>query len=108
MTEPSMFIRWRTSSSGEIRRMECVRETDCNIWHVNDLYNSNRGQPLRQPCQERKTAQWHRYHNTWAEAHAHLLKNARDTVERATSRLKEAEKWHEQVWNMKQPTEETQ
>ncbi len=108
MAEPSVFIRWRTSSSGEIRRMECVRETDQCIWHVTDLYNSNRGRPLTKPCREKKIADRHQYHDTWAEAHAYLLKRARDSIERATSRLRAAEDYHYQVFRMKQPTEKAQ
>ncbi len=106
MTTLATFIRWRTSWSGEIRRIECVRETDQYIWYVTDLYNSNRGQPLKKPCREKKTADRQQYHNTWEEAHAYLLKSARDSIERATSRLRTAEAYYEQVWSMKKPAEE--
>ena len=60
----------------EIRAIDVERETESSIWY----------EGRRHP----KAAQSTTYHDTWGEAHAHLMSKAADEIEQASKALNRA------------------
>lgn len=75
-----MITKWRWSRiNDEIVRVECAKETDKTV-----VLGGKYGR------RENKISDYHCYFDTWAEAHAHALRRARDLVGHAEARLTRA------------------
>lgn len=70
------IVKYETSKFGRvpILRVECERETEQSVFVINPKY------PNIKPSRQAKISSYSQYHDTWADAHAHLLAMAEASV----------------------------
>jgi len=74
-------IKYR-ASCGRIEFVEVLRETEKQVIVA---YCRHDGKPAER--REAKISEWHSWHDTWADAHAALVKQAQDEVDEFQGRL---------------------
>jgi hypothetical protein len=80
-------VPWRVEA--KITPVEVERETESSVW-----INGNR---------RAKITEWDTFHDTWDEAHAHLLKHAEQQAQSARRNLEAANGSLGNVKGMKRP-----
>lgn len=84
-TPAAPLIRWltRTWQADYIERIECTRETADSYWTIpTNMY----GKPVVGQ-KDRRHLKGGELHNSWEEAHAHLIRRANEAVEIEHSRV---------------------
>jgi len=76
-----MIRKYRTGWGLSIESVDCTRETSSSVWPSDDTYKQ------RVP----KRANYHQYHDTWAEAKLYLVTNAENNRAKAQRVLAGAE-----------------
>jgi hypothetical protein len=61
----------------KIERVECVRESEASVWVA---HLSHFGGKPSEPSRVAKNTSYESYHDTWAEAHALLVRRAESAV----------------------------
>ncbi|HEU4431093.1 MAG TPA: hypothetical protein VFT98_20210 [Myxococcota bacterium] len=85
-----MIVKWATVRSyNEITRVDCESETEAFV--------TIRGRRTA------KVTHYHRYHDSWEEAHAHLLERTQRALDRARDALATADADFLSVVEMKKP-----
>jgi len=74
------MIKWKLEKwNDRVHRIECVSETEKTVLHLGD----GRGSPRR----EHKVSNYHKYFDSWSEAHAALLARLEREAESARNKL---------------------
>lgn len=84
-----MVETWWEVSWGQIKTAKVAKATDKSVWVKGG--------------REARITTWKSYFPTWAEAHAHLLTQCADSVDRAQRSLHGAEQLLAQVKDMQSP-----
>lgn len=90
------MIRYRISGHtlDKIEAVECTRESETNVW---------RKTPMGGERMDRKVTKFHRYFDTWQQAHHFQIHRATSRLRGARREFKRAEANLEQVLMMKDP-----
>lgn len=88
---------YTTHWSSKIDTVEIERESDSSVWVKGNGYKSD---SLRRVNKKGST---HAYHDTWEDAHAHLLNRASRAAESLKERLQQARSALGQIESMKKP-----
>jgi hypothetical protein len=95
---------WRTSWRGVIQKVECFNVTPKTVWLLTDIWRPDRH--LREPEREARKTKHHSYHETWEEAHAYLMAQANENLEKAQLQLQKAQGHYGNIKGMKKPEEQ--
>lgn len=103
-TMTPIIIMWRTSWGDKIQKVECSKVTPKVVWLLTDIWRPDRH--LREPEREARKTKHHSYHETWEEAHAYLMAQANENLEKARLQLQRAQGHHGNIKGMKKPEEQ--
>ena len=90
------MIKYRTSGTTNIEKVEVLRETKSQV-----VFPSNLGN--RKERRENKISTWINYFDTWEEAKAHLLKISERKLIRARISLEQANGVHGNIKGLRNP-----
>ena len=85
------MIKYKTTAANAEKLIEPVpidRETECNVWVQ---------RPFGEPAQEAKLCTYHRYHDTWQEAHNYILNRSQRRIDKAQAELDAATKENTEI-----------
>lgn len=96
MSKAEPIVKWRTGGWGDpIERIEVVRETERSVFF--DV-----GYGVRR---QEKFSRYSQFHDSWAKAHAYLLKDAEEKARSYEAQLRYAEQKLAEVKAMRPPQE---
>lgn len=98
------LVKWHRTGNTQIKRVECVRETDSSVW-IAKVVNKLAGVLGTAEIRHSKGGAYSGYHDTWAEAHAVLLERAEGEVLTARQSLQHAQDRLGNIKGMKPPKE---
>ncbi len=86
-----MIVKYRTGGYGKnlIEKIEVDRETEINVW-IDGRRHA-------------KDSLWHKYWDSWEDAHTFLLEKATRSLEGARRSLERAQSEHGNIKGMKAP-----
>jgi hypothetical protein len=94
-----MVTRYRTSKHAtEIQPREVIKETKNTV-----TFQLGMGDGTFRNYRENRIADWQRWHNTWEDAHAFLLKRAEDAVVSLRRQLERANNELDNIKGLKKP-----
>ena len=102
------MIKYRTEESryaveAEITPVEIIKETEKQVSFLVEWEDHWTRQRCSRIDRESKINQYHRYHDTWEAAHAHLMAEAEKHVQSARLALDRAKGAQDNVKGMKKP-----
>lgn len=99
MTAP--IIKWCTSWGTEILPVTCIKESPKRVW-LESSFIDGRGFYV---VAANKISAYAQYHDTWADAKAHLTANAEARIASARRELEQANAFADKVTGLREPAE---
>ena len=100
-----MIVMWMTDGDAKIERVECTRATGASVWFMKRRFLI--GSDTRELMETKAARHGDRvnYHETWEDAHAHLLGHAASAVQSKRRQLELANAHHGNVKGLRKPAE---
>lgn len=101
-----MTVMWMTKrGEARIERVECTRATSSSVWFMKRRFRIGSDQHEMMETKAAKHGDRVNYHETWEDAHAHLLEHAALAVQSKRRQLELANAHHGNVKGLRKPAE---
>ena len=95
------IIKWETRPwTDVIRRVECERESGSSLWVIDEWPFGERKARIRRKSSGRWT-----FHDTWEDAHSHLMEMALERVAELQRKVAQAKERYQRCLHMTKPAE---